>query len=125
MARSRYPALATIAIVALFATAATPASDGTPDTGNHFPAAGAYYEYFVYLTPGEVPDVAYAEQSCSGALIAPKVFLTAGHCTAYNYTIDIGISGYYDRAGSRSTWSRPATIFAASWRNKACRMPGS
>jgi hypothetical protein len=76
----------------------TQASDGTPDTANRFPAAGAYYEYFVYLPADETPQVAYAEQSCSGALVAPKVFMTAGHCTAYNYTIDIGIAGYYDRA---------------------------
>lgn len=77
---------------------ATYASDGAPDTANRFPAAGAYYEYFVYLSPGETPDVAYAEQSCSGSLISPKVFMTAAHCTAYNYTVDIGIDGYYDRA---------------------------
>ncbi|MBX3702345.1 MAG: hypothetical protein KF822_01055 [Steroidobacteraceae bacterium] len=87
-----------IAAAALAASTAAVASDGTPDTANRFPAAGAYYEYFVYLTPGELPDVAYAEQSCSGALISPKVLMTAGHCTAYNYTIDIGIAGYYDRA---------------------------
>lgn len=82
----------------LFALPAARASDGTPDTGNRFPAAGAYYEYFVYLPPGERPEVAYAEQSCSGALVAPKVFMTAAHCTAYNYVNDIGVAGYYDRA---------------------------
>ena len=85
-------------IAALLVSSAVQASDGTPDTGNQFPAAGAYYEYFVYLTPGELPDVAYAEQSCSGSLIAPKVFMTAAHCTAYNYINDIGITGYYDQA---------------------------
>jgi hypothetical protein len=89
--------LAAVAI-ALCTIPATQASDGTPDSGNRFPAAGAYYEYFVYLTPGELPDVAYAEESCSGSLIAPKVFMTAAHCTAYNYTKDIGITGYYDQA---------------------------
>jgi len=94
--RARLAAAA--AAVALFTIPTTQASDGTPDSGNRFPAAGAYYEYFVYLTPGEVPDVAYAEESCSGSLIAPKVFVTAAHCTAYNYTEDIGITGYYDRA---------------------------
>lgn len=91
-------ALTVAAVAALFATPATQASDGTPDTANRFPAAGAYYEYFVYLTPGEPPDVAFAEESCSGSLIAPKVFMTAAHCTAYNYTVDIGITGYYDQA---------------------------
>lgn len=89
--------LTAVAITLVTITAAQ-ASDGLPDSGNGFPAAGAYYEYFVYLTPGELPDVAYAEESCSGSLIAPKVFMTAGHCTAYNYTKDIGITGYYDRA---------------------------
>lgn len=87
-----------ITVAALAASAAATASDGTPDTANQFPAAGAYYEYFVYLTPGELPDVAYAEQSCSGALISPKVLMTAAHCTAFNYTEDIGIAGYYDQA---------------------------
>lgn len=87
-----------IAAAALAASAAAIASDGTPDTDNQFPAAGAYYEYFVYLTPGELPEVAFAEESCSGSLIAPKVLMTAAHCTAYNYTIDIGIAGYYDLA---------------------------
>ena len=97
MDSSLYSRLAWV-LVAFFATSATLASDGTPDTGNRFPAVGAYYEYFVYLTPGETADVAFAEESCSGSLVAPKVFMTAAHCTAYNYTNDIGVSGYYDRA---------------------------
>jgi hypothetical protein len=84
--------------VGLFAMSAAHASDGTPDTGNQFPAAGAYYEYFVYLIPGTSPEVAFAEESCSGALIAPRVFMTAAHCTAFNYVQDIGITGYYDQA---------------------------
>jgi hypothetical protein len=88
----------TMAVAMLVATPFAQASDGTPDTANQFPAAGAYYEYFVYLAPGELPEVAFAEESCSGALISPKVFMTAAHCTAYNYTIDIGITGYYDQA---------------------------
>jgi hypothetical protein len=87
-----------LVMLAFVATSPTLASDGTPDTGNQFPAVGAYYEYFVYLTPGETPDVAFAEESCSGSLIAPKVFMTAAHCTAYNYTNDIGVTGYYDQA---------------------------
>lgn len=86
-----------IAAAALAASPAAIASDGTPDSANRFPAAGAYYEYFVYLT-GDLPEVAFAEESCSGSLISSKVLMTAAHCTAYNYTIDIGITGYYDQA---------------------------
>ena len=114
-----------VVVAAVFAIPATQASDGTPDTGNRFPAAGAYYEYFVYLTPGEPPDVAYAEQSCSGSLISPKVFMTAAHCTAYNYTTISASLGTTTRPGSRSIWSRPATTSVASWRNKACHTPNS
>ena len=87
----------TAAIAALLACNAAQTSDGTPDAANQFPAVAGYYEYFVYLSLGELPEVAYAEQSCSGALISEKVILTAAHCTAFNYTEDIGIDGYYDQ----------------------------
>lgn len=74
------------------------ASDGVTDTAGKYPAVGGYYEFFVYLEPGQLPEVAYAEQSCSGTLIAPQVLLTAAHCTAFNYTEDIGVAGYSSEA---------------------------
>lgn len=87
--------LATILSLSALSCAVS-ASDGPADTGGDYPAVAGYYEFFVYLPPGATPQVAYAEQSCSGALISSKVILTAAHCTAYNYTQDIGIEGYHD-----------------------------
>ena len=84
-------------LAACIAAPGVRASDGAVDTGNAYPAVAGYYEFFLYLPPGDTPEVAYAEQSCSGALVADKVILTAAHCTAFNYTEDIGIDGYYDR----------------------------
>ncbi len=70
------------------------ASDGATDMAGQYPAVAGYYEFFVYLPAGQPPEVAYAEESCSGTLIAPQVLLTAAHCTAFNYTEDIGVAGY-------------------------------
>jgi hypothetical protein len=74
------------------------ASDGTTDSAMEYPAVAGYFEYFVYLYDDTDPEVAYAEESCTGTLVSDKVILTAAHCTSYNYVQDIGITGYYDEA---------------------------
>jgi len=96
MSRPSGPCRSIAGAVLLHLCVAASASDGVADDGNLFPAAAGYYEYFVYLPEDGPPEVAYAEQSCSGALVSSKVILTAAHCTSYNYVEDIGIAGYYD-----------------------------
>lgn len=81
-------------LLMLVAPVAGQASDGAPDTRGEYPAVAGYYEFFVYLPEGAPPVVAYAEESCTATLVASKVMLTASHCTAFNYTEDIGIAGY-------------------------------
>jgi hypothetical protein len=65
-------------------------------TGSQFeyPAVAGYYEFFVYLPAGASPAAAYAEESCMATLVSSNVMLTASHCTACNYTEDVGIAGF-------------------------------
>jgi hypothetical protein len=90
----RRAALALVAALVVLPAPVVQANDGVTDTAGKYPAVGGYYEFFVYLAEGQPPEVAYAEESCSGTLIAPQVLLTAAHCTAFNYTEDIGVAGY-------------------------------
>lgn len=82
----RITAAAAIAALAAVAGAAG-ITNGSPDNGAH-PMVGA---------------LVYAGQpQCSGTLIAPKLFLTAGHCTAYlpSTRVDVTLSESLDPA----TW---------------------
>lgn len=63
-------ALAAVTVALTATAAAYGVLDGSLDAGRH-PAAGAL------LVPG--PDGLVPE--CSGVLVAPRVFVTAGHCT--------------------------------------------
>jgi hypothetical protein len=78
----RYTLTAVVALtLVLFAVAPAGAiTYGEPDGGDH-PNVGALIAE--WRTPG------VKEQLCSGTLIAPKVFLTAAHCTAFLESLGI------------------------------------
>lgn len=79
--RTRLLAIAVVVtLVLLVAPLAQAITYGQPDGDGH-PNVGALIAE--WRTPG------VKEQLCSGTLIAPKVFLTAAHCTAYLESLGI------------------------------------
>lgn len=74
-------ALGLVAALALAAAPAGAITFGKPD-GNLHPNVGALLADYDDESPG--PEIL-----CSGTLIAPTVFLTASHCTAFLESIDI------------------------------------
>ena len=82
---------------------------GSPDTDNKYPNVGA-------MVIAEDQDNAYV--GCSGSLIHPQVFLTAGHCTYFMvdfFGIQVGnIKVSFDNtdATNPSTWKN---VVAAYW----------
>jgi hypothetical protein len=82
--RRTFLMIASVIVLSLLAVAPAAAiTFGQPD-GNRHPNVGALIAE--YIQPGQ-KDVL-----CSGTLIAPTVFLTASHCTAYLDSIGIGPS---------------------------------
>jgi Trypsin len=73
--------LATLAATAVIAAPAQAITFGQVDSTNRFPHVGAVIAEFG--EPG-AKDVL-----CSGTLISPTVFLTAGHCTAFLESIGV------------------------------------
>jgi hypothetical protein len=77
--------IALVTFAAMAALAAAPAGAitfGKPD-GNRHPNVGALLADYDEDSPG-------LDILCSGTLIAPRVFLTASHCTAFFESVDIG-----------------------------------
>ena len=72
MGRGRWTAVAVLAAFAAFVGNAAAITNGKPD-GNAHPNVGALYA----RAPGH-----QLQQFCSGSLVAPGIFLTAGHCVA-------------------------------------------
>jgi hypothetical protein len=58
---------------------------GTPDVANTYSNVGAF---IVQIPNGQIFPV------CSGTLIAPTAFLTAGHCTAFFESLGAGYTAY-------------------------------
>ena len=77
----RRTSLVLLAVLALWAAPAGAITNGTPD-GNLHPNVGALLADYDDESPG--PDIL-----CTGTLIAPRVFLTASHCTAFLESIEV------------------------------------
>jgi trypsin len=85
MRRTLFLALAPILVLLILAPAGVKAiTYGFVDTSNAFPNVGAF---IVKAPSGNIFPV------CSGTLIAPDVFLTASHCTAF-FESDLAPAGY-------------------------------
>lgn len=81
MLRGVVTGLAAIVVMAIGVSPAGAITFGQPD-GTLHPEVGALLADYDPESPG--PDLL-----CSGTLIAPRVFLTASHCTAFFESVDI------------------------------------
>jgi secreted trypsin-like serine protease len=97
-------AAAAVAVVA--ATPAGAVQGGTPDTGNVYPYVGMS----VYYDAAGVPL-----WRCSGTLVAPQIYVTAGHCTGFDPDPDVNTSPVTAQVFfglgpfARGNWAGPGT----------------
>jgi Trypsin len=97
-------AVATIAIVA--ASPAGAVQGGTPDTANVYPYVGMSVYYDAHGVP---------LWRCSGTLVSPQVYVTAGHCTGFDPDPDVNTSPVSSQIWfglgpfARGNWAGPGT----------------
>jgi hypothetical protein len=73
--------VATVAVILVVAAPAGAITFGTVDSTNRFPYVGAVI--------AETDEPGTKDLLCSGTLVAPTVFVTAGHCTAFLESIGV------------------------------------
>jgi len=93
--RTLAPALAAVAAALVLTVAAGAITYGVPDGDGH-PEVGAL------LAPVAYSDGTWA--SCSGTLIAPKVFLTAAHCDQGVSRVAVTFDSSYDARTGKAYW---------------------
>jgi len=82
-------------VVLTLAGAALAITYGTPD-GNRHPNVGAL------LAPTQYSDGTWA--TCTGTLIAPKIFLTAAHCDQGVSRVAVTFESSYDASTGKTHW---------------------
>jgi len=101
-------ALVTAALAVIMASPAKAITNGEPDRGRHPYVGLAVFDVIVNGTP-------QPSHRCSGSLLSPTVFLTAGHCTDGTvaarvwFAEDVQTNPEYPRSGATSYDGTPYT----------------